>query len=109
MTVTVLPAIVSVPLRDDVVVLAATEKLTGPFPEPPPLVIEIQDALLVAVQAQPLVVVTVEERVAAAAEIECVSGATVKTHAPACVTVSVRPAIVSVPVRGVVNVFVAAE
>ena len=108
--VTVLPAIVSVPLRDDVVVLAATEKFTGPFPEPlPPLVTEIQDALLVAVQAQPLVVVTVEESVAAAPEIECVIGATVKTQAPACVTVSVRPAIVSVPVRGVVNVFVAAE
>jgi hypothetical protein len=54
-TVTVLPATVSVPLRPTDEVLAATEKVTLPFPVPlAPAVIVIQLTLLVAVQAQEL-------------------------------------------------------
>jgi hypothetical protein len=53
--VTVLPAIVSVPLRDEVELFALTENATVPLPEPVlPLVTVIQDALLTAVQAQPV-------------------------------------------------------
>ena len=59
MTVTVLPAIVSVALREVVEVLAATEKATVPFPEPelPPVTV-IQEALLTALQEQLVSVVT---------------------------------------------------
>ena len=59
-TVTVCPAIVSVPVRGLVEVFAATVYATVPFPVPlPPLVTVIQDALLAPVHAQPLVAVTV--------------------------------------------------
>jgi hypothetical protein len=48
-----------VPVRDEVDVLAATVNPTLPLPLPDaPLVTVIHAALLVAVQAQPLVVVT---------------------------------------------------
>ena len=53
--------------------------------------------LLTAVQAQPLVVVTAADCAPPAARTFCAVGATVKPHAPACVTVTVCPAIVSVP------------
>jgi hypothetical protein len=36
-------------------------------------------------------------------------GASAKLHAPACVTVTVLPAIVKVPLRGLVDVFAATE
>ena len=53
-TVNVLPAIVSVPVRDDVDVFAAALKLTEPLPEPDaPAVIVNHAALLTAVHAQP--------------------------------------------------------
>ena len=59
-TVTVLPAIVTVPERDAVAVLPATESDTVPLPAPDaPEVTVIQDALLDAVQLQPVVPVTV--------------------------------------------------
>ena len=61
MTVKVAPAIVSVPLRPDVVeVLAATLKVAAPGPDPdaPPVTV-IHDALLPAVQAHPAPAVTV--------------------------------------------------
>jgi hypothetical protein len=59
-TVTVLPAIVTVPVRDDVAVLAATDSDTMPLPAPDaPAVTVIQEALLDAVQLQPVVPVTV--------------------------------------------------
>ncbi len=58
-TVNVCPAMVIVPVSWLVVVLAATVKATVPFPVPLlPEVIVIQLALLVAVQLQPLEVVT---------------------------------------------------
>jgi hypothetical protein len=59
-TVTVWPAIVTVPVRDVVAVLPATESDTVPLPAPDaPEVTVIQDALLDAVQLQPVVPVTV--------------------------------------------------
>jgi hypothetical protein len=50
---------VSVPLREAVELFAVTEKATVPFPEPelPPVTV-IQEALLTAVQEQPVVDVT---------------------------------------------------
>ena len=60
--------------------------------------------LLTAVQAQPLVVVTVADWDPPAATTSCAVGATVKVHAPACVTVKVWPAIVSVPGRALAAV-----
>jgi hypothetical protein len=60
-TVTVRPAIVSVPLRGEAVELAVTLKVTAPLPLPDaPLAIVIHPLLLAAVQLQPLVVVTFE-------------------------------------------------
>ena len=59
-TVTVLPAIVTRPVRDEVAVLAATDSDTVPLPAPDaPAVTVIQDAPLDAVQLQPVVRVTV--------------------------------------------------
>jgi hypothetical protein len=82
-----------------------------PLVEPlAPEVTVIHDALLAAVQLHPLVVVTVAEPVVAPAATLWVVGEIAKLHgAAACVTVSVCPAIVSVPVRGVVTVLAAIE
>ena len=57
-TVNVVAAIVTVPLRDAVPTFGATLKATLPEPDPPPLVTVIQDALLVAAHPQLGVVVT---------------------------------------------------
>lgn len=58
-TVNVCPAMFNVPVLELVLVLEETEYDTVPLPLPlPPDVIVIQDALLDAVQLQPLVVVT---------------------------------------------------
>ena len=58
-TVTVTPATVSVPVRGEVLVLAAIEYVTVPLPLPfAPAVIVSQAALEVAVQAHPAVAVT---------------------------------------------------
>ena len=58
-TVKVLPATVTVPVREALVALAATLTCTVPLPEPvAPDVRVIQEALLVEVQLQPLVAVT---------------------------------------------------
>jgi hypothetical protein len=81
-----------------------------PLPLPlAPAVIVNQLALLVAVHVQPLVVVTVSVAAPPAAVADGLVGETVKAHgAAACVTVTVVPAIVIVPVRDDVNVFAAA-
>jgi hypothetical protein len=64
-TVKVWPAIVSVPVRDEVLVLAATLYATVPLPVPlVPEVIVIQLALLAPVHVQPVPAVTVTEPVA---------------------------------------------
>jgi hypothetical protein len=58
-TVKVLPAIVSVPVREDVVVAATTAKVTVPLPEPEaPPVTDSHDALLTALHAHPEPAVT---------------------------------------------------
>ena len=71
----------------------------------PPLVTVIHDVLLTPVQLHPLVVVTPVVNGPPAAVAVCEVDERVKLHVPVCVTVSVCPAIVSVPVRGVVAVF----
>ena len=59
MTVNVAPAIVSVPVRLDATVFAATLKPTVPLPDPvAPLVTVIHAALLAAVHAQPVATLT---------------------------------------------------
>jgi hypothetical protein len=107
--VKVAPAIVSVPLRLDATVFAATLKPTVPLPEPvAPLVNVIQAALLAAVHAHPVAAVTLLLPVPAAAVKDCVVGEIAgEQAAAACVTVNVAPAMVSVPVRLVATVFAA--
>ncbi len=82
---------------------AATENATLPFPLPDaPLVIVIQGADEVAVQVQSAVAVTATLPVPPAGSTDCVVGEMVYEHgggAAGCVTVSVAPAIVMVPLR----------
>jgi hypothetical protein len=105
-TVTVCAAIVSVPVRGLVDVLPAIVYATVPLVVPDaPLVTVIHDVLLTPVQLHPLVVVTPVVNGPPPAVAVCVVEDNVKLHVPLCVTVSVCPAIVSVPVRGVVAVF----
>ena len=74
---TVCPAIVIVPLRDDVPVFAETEEATVPLPEPvAPLVMVIQLAALDAVHAQPVDAVTPTDPVPPFPSNEAVSGET---------------------------------
>ena len=112
-TVTVWPAMVSVPVRGVVAVFASIEKATVPLPLPlTPDVMVSQASLLVAVQLQPVAVVTLLLPELAAAPEGSVVGETVKVQgggAPAWVTVTVWPATVSVPVRGDVAVLAAME
>jgi hypothetical protein len=109
-TVNVRPAIVSVPVRTELVVLGATVKLAEPLPEPDaPAVTVIQVTLLTAVQAQPVVVVTVVDALPPAAGTDWLEGEIANEHgAAAWVTVNVWLAIVIVPVRGLVAVLAAA-
>ncbi len=110
-TVTVWPATVSVPVRDEVPVLAAMEKATVPLPLPvTPDVMLSQETLLVAVHEQPVAVVTLALLEPATAAGFSEVGETVKEQdgaAPAWVTVTVWPAMVSVPVRDDVAVLAA--
>jgi hypothetical protein len=102
------PPIVSVALRAAVVEFAAAVNPTLPLPLPEaPLEIVTQEAPLVAVQAQPAVVVTDTVPVSPAAATDWLVGEMVyeQLTAPACVTVKVSPPMVSVPTRLVVRVF----
>ncbi|HET7218196.1 MAG TPA: hypothetical protein VFJ02_09105 [Vicinamibacterales bacterium] len=110
-TVKVWPAIVIVPLRWVVLVLAATVNATVPFPDPlAPVEIAIHDAPLVAVQLQPVVAATVAvEDSPVAGDVRPV-GDSENVHAAAvCVTVKAWPATVNDPVRSVPAVFAATE
>jgi hypothetical protein len=72
-------------------------------------VIVSQVSLLVAVHVQPVLVVMVSVAAPPLAVAVGLVGDTVNAHgAAACVTVTVTPAIVIVPVRDVVSVFAAA-
>jgi hypothetical protein len=107
--VNVLPATVSVPVREDVAVLGATLKVTVPLPDPlAPVVTVIHVALLVPVQLQPVPALTetVPEPPPAARDCEVGLIAYVQA-APACVTVKVFSATVRVPARAIVAVFAA--
>jgi hypothetical protein len=109
-TVTVLPATLRVPVRLDGAVLAAMENAVVPFPEPDePLVIVSHAALELAVHAQPLPAVIETDEVPAVAAAGTIVGDTDGLQELAWVTVSVRPAIVIVPVRADAPVFAATE
>jgi hypothetical protein len=111
-TVNVWPAIVSVPVRGVALVFAATEYVTAPFPAPvlPPVIVS-HDALLEALHAHvPPDAVTLTLALDAPEAGDTLVGDSVNVHAtPACVTVKVCPAIVSVPVRDDVPAFAATE
>ena len=83
--------------------------MTEPLPLPvAPALMVIQVALLVAVHAHPVAALTVTVPVPAADVTLVDAGEIVGVHgAAACVTVSVFPPIVRVPVRDVVVVFAA--
>lgn len=100
-TVKIAPAIVSVPVRLDVEVLAATEKAALPVPEPDaPLVTVIQVAFVVALQAQFAGAVTDVPPLPPAAVNDWLEEAMLYEQlAGACVTLKVAPAIVNDPVR----------
>lgn len=108
--VNVLPAMVIVPVRDVVALLADTLKVTVPPPDPlAPAVTTIQLALLAALHVQPPAVVTVDEPLPPADGIDCDAGEIEYAHgaAAACVMLKVCPAILMVPVRCVVAVLAA--
>jgi hypothetical protein len=99
---------VTVPVRGLADALAATVYPTLPLPVPAePLVTVIHAALLVAVQPQLPPAVTVTVPVPVPAPTETPVGAMLKVQAPACVTVKVRPAMVTVPVREAVDALAA--
>ena len=108
-TVKVLPTIVSVPVREVVVVFAATSYVTEPLPVPvAPALIVIHATLLVALHAQPVAAVTVTVPEPATSDTLADVGAIVGVQgAAAWFTVKVLPPIVTVPVREVVVVFAA--
>ncbi len=106
-TVNVLPAIVSVPMRDDVPVFAAALKLTLPLPDPEAPAVTVSHAvlLLTAVHAHPAGAVTATVPVPPLDTMLCDVGEIVSVQVtPACVTVNVFPAMVKVPVRDDVEV-----
>lgn len=87
---------------------AATLKVTDPLPLPlAPALMVIHGALLEAVQLQPVAAVTVMVPEPAPYATLADVGEIVGAHTPACVTVKVFPAMVSVPLRLVVPVLAA--
>lgn len=98
-TVNVRPAMVSVPERDGPVVDAATNRTVPlPLPDSPDEIVS-QGALLAAVHAQPSGAVTATVPLPPDAGSDSVSGAIAKEQPWDCVTVTVCPATVSVPLR----------
>ena len=102
-TVTVCPAMVTVPVRAEPEVFSAIDSVTVPEPVPlvPPVTV-IHDALLTAVHAHPVPAVTptLPVDVADVTDRLVVDNVNAQTGA-ACDTVKVRPATVIVPVRDV--------
>ena len=97
-TVTLWPAIVSMPVRGPP---AAALNWTVPLPVPvAPEVMDSHGALLLAVHAQPAAPVTVTLPVPPCAGTLADVGSIANVQLAAWVTVKVWPAIVSVPVRG---------
>jgi hypothetical protein len=108
-TVTLLPATVSVAVREAVVVFGDALKPTVPLPVPlDPLTTLTHPALLAAVHPQPAVVVTATLPDPPAAANACDAGEMLNEHpTPDWVTVKVRPATVSVALRCAVAVVAA--
>src|SRR5439155_1610012 len=109
-TVKVLPATVSVPVRDVPAVFAAMLNVTLPLPVPAaPVATVIHASLLTAVHAHPVGAVTVVLPVPPPATTDWLVGEIVSVHVtPAWVTVALLPPAVIVPLRDVVEVFAAA-
>jgi hypothetical protein len=103
------PAIVTVPVRELVVVFAPAVTVTDPPPMPLAADTVSQAALLVVVQPQsPALAVTATPVVPPAAAMEALAGEMAYVHPmPGCVTVTVRPATVAVPVRALDEAFAA--
>ena len=108
-TVKIVPAIVNVPVRTVVPVFGATVKATLPEADPDaPEMMVIHSALLLAVHAQFRPAVTVLIPVPPPPPNVWLVGDTLYEQlAPACVTVNVAPAMVSVPLRPIVEVLAA--
>lgn len=107
--VKVFPAIVAVPLRAAEVVFFATSSVTEPVPEPllPAETVTNEDPLT-ADHGQPVGAVTVTVSEPAAPVIELVAGEIAYVQlagAPSWVMVKVCPAMASVPLRELVDVF----
>jgi hypothetical protein len=105
----VCPATVIVAVRWVVFGLAVMAYETPPSPDPfAPLVIETHGASSTAVQEHPAGMETAMLPVLAAESTDTPAGEIVDVHGiPACVTVNAWPAIVTMPVRGVMAVFAA--
>jgi len=108
-TVTVPVPIVNVPVRSVAETFAVVDSATVPLPLRPPVAVS-QPTLLAVLHEQPAAVATatdavlaVDGRANAVLESEYVHGT------PACATVTVWPATVSRPLRGVPAVFAATE
>ena len=109
-TVNACPAMVTIPVRDEMLVFAAILYPTVPLPLPEaPLVTVIHDAALPAVQAQPAAAVTDTVPVRFPDVTDRLAGEIVNVQPAACEIENVCPAIVSVPVRTVGVVFAATE
>jgi hypothetical protein len=109
-TVKARPAIVTVPVRAAVPGLAATEYPTVPAPVPlAPDVTVIHDAPLDAVHGHPLMAVTDTLPVVALADTDVALGLIAYVQPGLCVTGNVRPAMVNVADRDVVDALAATE
>lgn len=108
-TVNPRPATLSVPTRVKAVLFGATEYWTVPSPVPdPPDVTVSHPTLLDAAHTHPADAVTTTEPLVPAPLTVAEAGASVIVHAaPVCMTVTVSPEIVSVPVRDALPVFAA--
>jgi len=96
------------PVRALMLEFAAIVNVTDPLPLPDAGLTVIHDTLLVAVHPQPAGVVTPTEAVLAPSPTDSVIGEIANVQAtPACVTVTVCPATLTVPVRELVLEFAA--
>ena len=108
-TATVWPAIVSTAPRGEDEELAAADTVTFAVPVLPAVTVS-QAALSTALHEQPVAAVTVSEAVLAVDASDNAVVESVYVHgAPACVTVTVWPATVTLPVRGAVPAFAVTE
>src|SRR6187455_3746384 len=110
-TLKLCPAMVSVPVRGLILLLAAALNATVPLPLPlaPPVTVSHDVLLLTLVHAHPASDVTPVEPVPPPAATEPLVGAIAYVQAmPGCVTLKLCPAIVNVPVRELIVLFAAA-